>query len=185
MPPSPAQYHIRKIRHFLDVSSTKALVQALVLSRIDYCNALLVNVPLRLSSKLQRLMNAAARVISRKKSWQHITPTLKQFHWLPVIARIKFKVLMMTYKCLNGSAPLYLQSLLKMYSSSRLLRSNVVLEGTLRVNRYKRKKHGGRAFSNIAPVLWNSIPQEIQNAETLATFKKRLKTHLFQTYYRC
>ena len=84
------------------------LVHALVISRLDHCNALYVGLPLRLSRKLQMVQNAAARLLSGVRKHQHISPTLAVLHWLPVCFRIDFKVLMITYKALNGLGPQYL-----------------------------------------------------------------------------
>ena len=174
---------ISKIRHFLDINSTKTLVQSLVISRIDYCNALLVNVPKRITAKLQRVQNAAARLIFRRKRRCHITPVLKNLHWLPVLSRIKFKILLLTFKSLNGIAPSYLETLLKPYVASRSLRSNCMLKGTLITPRYKKRKHGSRAFSNAAPQLWNNLPVEIRNAKSIASFKSQLKTLLYTEHF--
>ena len=88
-------FHLRnigKIRKFLDTDSTKSLVQSLVISRLDVCNSLLSNLPKRLTSKLQRAQNSAARLITRVKRRDHITPSLKELHWLPIVYRIKYKV---------------------------------------------------------------------------------------------
>ena len=175
---SSAYYHLRnisKIRKLLDVSSAKALVQASVISRIDYCNSLLYRTPLRVTNKLQRVQNQAARVICKKKRRDHMTPVLKELHWLPVRSRIKFKIMLLTYKCLVGMSPEYLDNLINCYNPPRTLRSNATLEGTLCLKRFKRIKHGGRTFSCVAPILWNCLPPDIRNANTVPTFKSLLK----------
>ena len=81
------------------------LAHALVVSRSDYCNALYMGLPLRLMWKLQMVQNAAARLLTEVKRYQHISPTLAVLHWLPICFRIDFKVLKMTYKSLNGLGP--------------------------------------------------------------------------------
>lgn len=183
---STAYFHLKnitKIRKYLDIDSTKSLVQSVVISRIDYCNSLLYRVPQRVTNKLQRVQNHAARVICKKKKRDHITPVLKELHWLPVRSRINFKILLLTYKCLAGKAPEYLCNLLNCYRAPRTLRSNTLLAGTLVLQRFKRLKHGGRSFSSAAPILWNCLPVEIRNANTVESFKSLLKTHLFREYY--
>ena len=178
-----AYFHIKrisKIRKNLDIESTKTLVQTLVISRMDYCNSLLVNLPSRLIKKIQRAQNSAARLVARTPKRQHITPVLKQLHWLPVYARISFKVLLQTYKCLNGMAPSYLTELL---STTRALRSNASQVYTLQLRRFKRNKHGKRAFKVAAPYLWNSIPSNIRTASNITEFKSKLKTYLFVKHY--
>ena len=177
-----AYFHIRnisKIRKCLDNDTTKTLVQAFVISRIDYCNSLLINLPQKLLKKVQRAQNSAARLVAKVPKRTHITPVLKDLHWLPVTARITFKVLLQTYKCVNGFAPMYLKELL---STTRTLRSNAHA-CTLQIRRYQKKKHGSRAFKVAAPSLWNSIPENIRNAKSIAQFKSLLKTHLFIEHY--
>ena len=100
--------NIGRIRKFLTGSATKSLVHAYILSKIDYGNSLLVGIPNKLIAKLKRLQNMAARVITKTKRCEHVTPILKQLHWLPVKRRIEFKILVLTYKCVAGIAPGYL-----------------------------------------------------------------------------
>ncbi len=99
------------------------LVQALVLSRLDYCNALLTGLPANSIKPLQLIQNAAARLIFNEPKRTHVTPLFINLHWLPIAARIKFKALMFAYRTTTGSAPLYLNSLLQTYVPSRSLRS--------------------------------------------------------------
>ncbi len=99
------------------------LVQALVLSRLDYCNALLTGLPANSIKPLQLIQNAAARLIFNEPKRTHVTPLFINLHWLPIAARIKFKALMFAYRTTTGSAPLYLNSLLQTYVPSRNLRS--------------------------------------------------------------
>ncbi len=118
-----ALYNIRKIRPFLSEHATQLLVQALVLSRLDYCNALLAGLPANSIKPLQLIQNAAARLIFNEPKRMHVTPLFINLHWLPIAARIKFKALMFAYKTTSGSAPLYLHSVLQTYVPSRSLRS--------------------------------------------------------------
>ena len=90
---------------YLDVGALTTLVHALVISRLDHCNALYVGLPLRLMQKLQMVQNAAARLLSGVIKHQHISLTLAELHWLPIRFHIDFKVLMITYKTLNGLRP--------------------------------------------------------------------------------
>ena len=111
------------------------------------------------------------------KPWQHITPTLKQLHWLQVKFRITFKLLLLTYKSLHAVAPQYLTDLLHVYHPLRDLCSTDL--GLLSIPRTRRQTIGSRAFSVVAPTLWNSLPPNIQQAPTLDSFKSLLKRHLF------
>ncbi len=116
-------YNIKKIRPFLSEHATQLHVQALVLSRLDYCNALLAGLPASSIKPLQLIQNAAARLIFNDLKRTHVTPLFINFHWLPIAARIKFKALMFAYRTTSGSAPLYLNSLLQTYMLSRSLHS--------------------------------------------------------------
>ncbi|KAI2644658.1 putative RNA-directed DNA polymerase from transposon BS [Labeo rohita] len=118
-----ALHNIRKIRPFLTEQATQLLVQALVISRLDYCNALLAGLPSCTIKRLQMIQNAAARLVFNEPKRAHVTPLFITLHWLPIAARIKFKTLMLAYRTIAGSVPAYLHSLLPIYTPSRTLRS--------------------------------------------------------------
>ncbi len=118
-----ALHNIRKIRPFLTEHAAQLLVQALVVSRLDYCNALLAGLPSNTIKPLQMIQNAAARMVFNEPKRTHVTPLFISLHWLPVAARIKFKTLMLAYRTTTGSAPSYFHSLLRIYIPSRSLRS--------------------------------------------------------------
>ncbi len=93
-----ALHNIRKIRPFLTEQAAQLLVQALVISRLDYCNALLAGLPSNAITPLQMIQNAAARLVFNEPKRAHVTPLFVSLHWLPVAARIQFKTLMLAYK---------------------------------------------------------------------------------------
>ncbi len=102
-------FHLRNIarlRSMLSLPVTERLINTLVFSRIDYCNALLVGVPKTTLNKLQCVQNSAARILTGARKNEHITPILKSLHWLPVRFRVDLKILMLTYEALHGLAPL-------------------------------------------------------------------------------
>ena len=98
-------YNMRRIRKYLSRSVTESLVHAFITSRIDYCNSLLYGLPNSHIMKLQRIQNAAARLVTGTPRFCHVTPLLFHLHWLPIGYRIKFKILLFTFKCLYGQAP--------------------------------------------------------------------------------
>ncbi len=156
------------------------LVQALVLSRLDYCNALLAGLPASSIKPLQLIQNATARLIFNEPKRTHVTPLFINLHWLPIAARIKFKALMVAYKTTSGPAPLYLNSVLQTYVPSRSLRS--ASEQHIIVPSQRGTKSLSQTFSLTVPTWWNDLPNSIRAAESLSIFKKRLKTHLFHLY---
>jgi len=170
---------ISRIRHILDTETCKRVVNALVTPRLDFNNALLVGLPDSLIHRLQLAQNAAARVVSRTRKFDHISPVLRALHWLPVRQRIVYKILLLVYKIVNNiSPPDYLVSLISPYIPARTLRSSsrTSLLTTPRV----RRAIGARAFRSIAPNLWNELQDSLRQAPTLVMFKRSLKTHLFQ-----
>ncbi|CAM4278654.1 unnamed protein product [Leuciscus chuanchicus] len=175
-----ALHNIRKIRPFLTEHATQLIVQALVISRLDYCNALLAGLPACATKPLQMIQNAAARLVFNEPKRAHVTPLFISLHWLPLAARIKFKALTLAYRTITGSAPSYFHSLLRVYIPTRHLRS--VNERRLVVPSQKATKSLSRTFSFTVPCWWNALSTLIRNAESLTTFKKQLKTNLFRKH---
>ena len=172
-----AWYHLRRIgsiRKYLNMTSTKTLVHAFVTSKLDNLNSLLYGLSDKLINKLQRVLNAAARLVTETKKFDHITPVLKNLHWLPIRQRINYKILLLTYKALNGEGPEYLKELLIPAAG---LRSKEKL--LLKTASTKLVTYGDRAFSAAAPKLWNSLPDELRKSKSTEIFKNKLKTHLF------
>ena len=170
-----------QIRPNLTSECAVNLAHAFITSKLDCMNSLLVGIPDNVIHKLQLIQNNAARIILKKKKYDHVTPLLKQLHWLPVRARIKFKICLLTYKALHGLAPPYISGLLERYTPGRSLRSaNQLL---LKPKVPNMKTVGGRAFHVCAPVMWNALPDNLRAAETVETFKTNLKTHLFREVY--
>lgn len=181
-----AFFHLRnisKVRPLLSTTDAETLIHAFVSSRLDYCNVLFSGLPLCSTKKLQLVQNAAARILTRTRKFDHITPALVSLHWLPIHVRADFKVLLLTFKSLHGLAPPYLAELIVPYVPTRTLRSQ---NGkNLTVPKVKKKSAGSRAFSFRAPYLWNKLPLSVREAGSIEIFKTRLKTHLFSQSYGC
>jgi hypothetical protein len=173
--------NISRIRKFLDNDTCHLVVRALVLSRLDYGNALLYNSKTSDIQRLQRIQNWAAKLIHRALKNDHATPYLKELHWLPVRERITFKILVYVYKCINGIAPGYLSSCLSPYRPGRSsLRSAL---DTTRLTEPSTIKYltsaSSRTFSHYAPHIWNALPITAREAQSISIFKKLLKHHLY------
>lgn len=176
--------HLRRIgsiRPFITEDACKILVNSLVTSRLDYGNALLYGINKQLTNKLQRIQNTAARIITRTRKHDHITPVLINLHWLPVDHRILYKILLYVFKCLNNLAPGYLTELVIPYNPTRALRSETA--NLLTVPSVRTKTYGERRFDKAASTLWNNLPSQLRNAKNIECFKRLLKTHLFRQAY--
>ena len=176
-------FHLRNIgaiRRYLDTDTAAQVIHAFVTSRLDYCNSLLSGLPDKTLLRLKRVQNTAARIVSLCGKQDHITPILKQLHWLPVALRIEFKILLLTYKILNGMAPVYLCELLQLYVPCRSLRSTS--QSLLVTPKSRTVSYGDRAFSIVAPKMWNNLPEHIRNSSTVSGFKTVLKTYMFDKF---
>ena len=178
-----AQFHIRALRHIRGLLSTevaKCVAASIVGSRLDYCNGLLFGATSKNLRKLQLVQNTAARVVVMGRKRDHIGPVLKDLHWLPVKKRITLKLATTVFKTLSCSEPSYLLELMEDYKPSRSLRSSQ--KQLLNIPRC-RTKIASRAFSVAAPSVWNSIEIEIRQSDSVASFKRKLKTRLFESSF--
>ena len=176
-------FHLRtlgKLRPQITQTAAKSIAVGLILSRLDYCNSCLWSVPAYELDRLQLVQNTAARIVTRTKKSQHITPVLTELHWLPIEKRIDYKVISLAYKCFKGLAPQYLCTLVPVYVPARPLRSSSQskLSSASEVGP-RLKRVGDRAFTFAAPALWNALPQCMREIDSLQVFQKILKTHLF------
>ncbi len=121
-------------------------------------------------NRLQTVQNAAARLLTGTRKYEHITPALLSLHWLPVHLKI---IVFLVFKVLNGLAPSYLSELLSLRSPGRCLRSSN--QKLLLVPRSRLKKKGDRAFAIAGPKLWNSLPVSIRTIPTESLLKQGLK----------
>ena len=176
-----AMFNIQRIKHirkYLTNEACETLVMGLVTSHLDYCNSLLYALPVIDLNKLQHVQNIASKLILQKSKYESSTLCLMELHWLPIRARIEFKVLVYVYNCLDNAAPVYMKNMLQRYSTREGLRSKN-MECLLVIPKTKRKTFADRSFSVFGPRLWNHLPTKLRTAPNLETFKSSLKTHLF------
>ena len=174
-------YHLRninRIRQHLNSKAAQQVVHAFVTSRIDMYNSTYFGLPNLQINRIQKVLNAAARMITRQRLSDHITPTLQQLHWLPVKQRIVFKVLTLTVKALSGECPAYLADLINVQQTRRTgLRSGDgknYLKGDA-------EDSGGIALSwQRLHVYGMHFPWALKESQSLQTFKKNLKSFLFE-----
>ena len=175
--------HIRalwRIRKLLTIQDIKTVATAVVSTRLDYCNSLLYGMTDCNINKLQRIQNSLARLVTNSSIRCHITPVLAELHWLPVRARIEYKVALLTYKAMTTERPTYIRELLRPHEPVRQLRSSSHFslhdDGAKTV-------FGSRAFCHSAPKVWNSLPYSIIDSfksTSLASFKRQLKTYFYR-----
>ena len=175
---------ISSIRHYLSFDATKVLMCSLVLSRLDYGNALLAGSFEYLLDRFQKVQNNAARLICKSSKKKHVTPLLKSLHWLPVRSRIKYKLACLCYSYFSGTGPTYLSDMLTQYSTLPKLRSSSdqyqLRNPGKEVNT---KTFGERSFRYQGPLVWSSLPESIRNSPSPSSFRTALKTHLFRSVY--
>lgn len=177
-------YHLRnigRIRKCITFEACEKLIHALVTSRLDCGNALLYGLPDYQFYRLQRMLHIAARILTLTPPSNHITQILIDLHWLPISQRIDYKILLTTFKAIQGVSPQYIRDLLKPYSKPRNLRSSEA--NLLDIPPTRTKTYGDRAFSASAPKLWNTLPDDLRETNELEPFKRQLKTHLFKQAY--
>ena len=168
--------HLRQIRSSIDIFSATILANALIQSKLDYCNSLYYALLKSSTHRLQLVQNSLARVvIPFTLRHHHITSVLKKLHWLPVERRIKYKIASITYKSLYFQQPSYLYELLfpvpksgRRSSSNNLL--NIQRVNILSIN---------RSFFSSAPKIWNSLPNSLRLSPCFSSFRKDLKSFLF------
>ena len=180
-------YIIRRIRKYLTTDISKTLVHAMITSRIDYCNSLLCGLPDNSLNKLQRVQNAAARLITGTAKFSHITPVLRTLHWLPIKQRVQFKMLILVFKAINGLAPNYISNLVNILCLSKyctvFASSKQILLAPYNGKTKKTLGDRPRAFAVAAPRLFYSLPREIRHETCFNTFKTKVKTFLFRTAF--
>ena len=159
--------NISRIRRYLDDNTCVRTVQTLAISKLDYANSLVVDLPKCALRRVRVAQNSAADLVSRVSGRTRITPVLKHFHWFPVHLRAQYKLLSIAFSVLKtNTAPIYLRDLLK-ENNRRTLRSNSSAV-KLDVARTIRK---------------TALPAELRQCDSLASFKRQLKTHCFNVFF--
>ena len=172
-----------RLCYIVDADSAATLIRAFISSRVDYCYSLLVGSPRSVTDKLQRVMNAAARVITNTGKFERgLSHSLHyELHWLDMPERIQFRVATTVYRCLHNMAPRYLSEMCTPIATSTCrqgLRS--VTTSNLVIPRVRRVTYGSRTFSVAGPVCWNGLPDYLKSPDlSFDCFKRQLKTFLF------
>jgi len=153
------------LRRSLDTVSAVTLVDALVASRVDYCNAVLTGTPKVTTDKLQRVLNAAAQVVSGTNKFDGGLSRLPELYWLDVPERLAYKLSVMVYSCMHGQAPQYLMDFChptSIVASRQQLRSTS--RRLLVVPRCRLSTIARQAYSVVGQSVWNSLPDYLRDS---------------------
>ena len=159
------------------------LVSEFFLSRLDYCNAALAGLPQTTLLPLQRIQNAAGRLITNSRQRDHITPVMKQLQWLSIKLHIMFKLCLMMPSILTKQCPHYMSEI-TMLTAVSFTRAGVCSANGLSFWKPKvQSKFGECALSYSGPGAWNSLSYDLQSITNTNSFKRLLKTHLLNAAY--
>jgi hypothetical protein len=182
-------YRLGKIRSHLTTEATKILVHSFVISHLDYANSLLAGLPKGKLRPLQSVQDSATRLIHRGVFSTEEPKFL--LHLLPIHYRILFKVLLLVFDCLQGTAPVYIQECVALHvpghaglrAGARSLRVVASTKTRRKRNAPPKPAYQKRSFTSYAPHYWNELPPAIRSISSCQDFKKILKTHLFTLSY--
>jgi hypothetical protein len=173
---------LRQVKKHLDEDSLKMLIHALILTRLDYCNSILSGLPISTISPLTRVLHATARLVTGLRRGDHITPILRKLHWLPVEARIQFKLCVLMHGVFYKRCPKYLEENMTLCSDVPGRAGHRSSSQCHFVQHRTELKFGERTFTIAGPKAWNLIPLELKQIEKVDSFRKKLKAHFFKLY---
>ena len=174
---------IRSICPYITWETCTTLLLMLCMSHLDYLNAVLYGIPNKTLNKYQRIQNMCAKLALGKSKYDSSTESLKTLHWLPIWQQIEFKILVLTHKYINNSAPRYLQELISVKEQKREnMRSNT-MGVLLNIPTVKQTIFAARSFRHIAPTLWNRLPTNLRCTNNLDKFKGLLKKTCFKQHF--
>ena len=174
---------LKMIRKYLTEETAKVLVLGLVLSHLDYSNTIFLGLPDKDIKAMQRVQNAAAKMVLLKTKYNSSMDALKRLHWLPIRYHVDHKMLTLVYKCLHDKALDYLKNLLTVIGDSeRSMRLNSQYMRLL-IPKTIKKTFAARSFSVKGAELWNNLPNSVKISISVNDCKAKLKTFLFTKAY--
>ena len=179
---------LRQIRQYLTHDVALMAANALVRSRLDYCNSLFRGLSVSYLHKLQCIQNSLARIICRATCLSHTTPLKKALHWLPIRHRYIFKTALLVYKYLHTNCTQYFSPFLKVrqcaYNTRFSQSDGIILHvPQYQPSIYKSTKQFGLSFAYDAPKIWNELLDDVRSATSITSFRKKLKAYLFCQAY--
>ena len=162
-------FHLRdigRIRNLLTFDATAQLIHALITSRLDFCNSILYNLPNKQIERLQRIQKQEARMLKRILQRNHITPVLRDLHWLKIHDIIIFKILLLTHKAVNNTAPEYLCDFIRFNVKGTTIRTRTSFDPCLLcvppISKRCANSFFDRSFVYAAPKLWNALDLDMR-----------------------
>ena len=169
-----------KIRKCITDEAAKTMVNSMITSKLDYCNSIFCALPDCSLKSLSSVQKTALLLIGTKR-YELITPVIPNLHWLPIRRRIMYNILVLTLKCLLGTAPGYLVDLLQKRHNKRTRDDD---RNFLVIPKVKRSTFAGRSFSFASATLWNRLPDDLSLTTDIDVFKKQLKSYIFSLSYQ-
>ena len=183
---SACYFHLRRLRqlrHIVSKATIQRLVSAFILSRLNYCNSVLDGLSAATLAPMQRVMNAAVRLVAGLHMRDHLTPAMRSLHWLPIKFRIRYKLCILMHAAVNNRSAEYINKLLVPVSTlpeRDRLRSSTSGAFVVPVTK---TQFGRRAFSVTGPAAWNELPTKLRCITDIDHFKCALKADLFSAAY--
>ena len=159
-----SNFHIKALRHvrpLLSKSIANTVACSIVTTRLDYCNSLLYGTSKSNLVKLQRIQNTLARVVAGTQKREHVTPVLKDLHWLPIEQRINYKIAVITRNILQEKQPAYLSEIVSVQEPTRTLRS--ASQCLIARSHQPQTKIRERSFSTASRIIWKFLPLSLRN----------------------
>ena len=178
-------YSLRNVKQFLTEEIKLLLIKSLVISKLDFCNSLYMNIPQYLLNILHRLMNYCVRFIYNVPKSVSATQCYFDAHILPIHLRIKFKCSLIVHNCIHGTAPHYLKSLFQLDDSSDRYYNLRITSEKIRlrtIHTARTSVFATRCLSMYGPVIWNELSESLRCCVSSEDFKKQLKTYLFNIF---
>ena len=171
---------INRVKHLFDVKTLENVINALVFSKLFYCSTVWSGTSKKNVKKLQRVQNFAARLVTKARKYDHITPLLYQLKWLPVKSMLLYKVGVLAFKCVKGLVPSHLTACFNKIST---MHDKDTRNKDLINIPYCKSASGQRTFLYRGIRLWNSLPTELRELNEIGRFKRKLKEFLINSYH--
>ena len=170
---------INRIKHVFTTELLIIIINALVFSKLFYCSSVWSSTSGKNIKKLQYIQNFAARIIRGHRKYDHVTPILKELHWLPVKEHLYYRDAVLAFKCMNGMVPEYLSSQFTARGavSGRKTRQS----GQLNIPLFT-SATGQKTFQYRITKIWNDLPSNLKLSRTISSFKTELKKILLNEF---